>query len=110
MGLLGKIYRFPDNIILPVPYFGNYSLYPSIGMVQLEPDHIAHRYRIGTLNSLDPKFPFDPTFIKGPVFGFYAVPAPCRFINGSLHRKLIFYFAKKQLYFYIPLQMFFRKN
>src|SRR5690606_7983532 len=95
MGLLGKIYRFPDNIILPVPYFGNYSLYPSIGILELEPDHIAHRYRIGALNSLDPKFPFDPTFIEGSVFGLYTVPATCRFINGSLHLSVDLLFYKE---------------
>src|SRR5690554_1786738 len=95
MGLLGKIYRFSDNIILPVPNFGYYSLFLSIGTVQLEPDHIPYRYRIGTLNSPDPEFPLYPTFVESSVFGLHTVPAPCRFINGSLHGRIDLLFCKE---------------
>ena len=48
-------------------------------------DHIAHGYRIGTLNPLHSKFTLDAALQKMIIFCFNGIPTTGRFIDDSYH-------------------------
>src|SRR5690606_21898086 len=94
MGLLRKVYRPPDDIVLAFVDLVDHPFILCALFVKLELHPVTYGYRIGALNALDPEFSLDAAVVKLAVFRFNQIPAARGFIYRSRHatkvRKLLF--------------------
>src|SRR5690606_29637571 len=91
--------RLADDVVSTFQDFRDDPHRPVPVVLQLKDHPVPHGHGIGALDPMGAEPAPDPALVEFTRFGFYGIPTPRGFINGSLHLLFIFSLQRNNIPF-----------